>query len=607
MQMMQELEDPQVVQTLADVLASPVSTLNPPALNTPGSLLPPPAGEEPVDEELREVFLEETDEVLEILHDYLPRWSANPDNRSALSELRRAFHTLKGSGRMVRALVLGELAWAVENLLNRVLENSVEPGATVQQLIGDVLHLLPELVAEYAANAQRQRNDVDQLAARAHALAKGDEPVSDEDTQDVAALDPLLLEIFRKEAETHLGSLNRFLDQAAEHVPLQASDELQRALHTLKGSASMAGVLPIAELAAPLDQLAREYKAHLIALDLDEVELLLEAEGLFRLGLRQLKRDPLAEIPGARGLTERARSQLAERLANLLSTPNTGLRIKRDPQLINNFLAQGMDILLDAESLLQRWQQHPGERQELSALLDELTTLGEGAHLADLHPVDELCEALLDLYGAVEESSLAVSERFFHEAQGAHEALINMLDELAAGQEVSPQPLRIRALRELLDESLDPSAMGLIRSDGIRSLSIRELGSATEELERTLPPAPVGASWPMKSLRSSLKRRWISSKAPVRPCSAGCATRTTPRRCRPCNGICTPSQAVHAWLRSGRSAIWPMSWKAFTRVWWTVVMPSAIHWRCCSNRAMSDWRCTLNSCNSTSRWTIPVS
>jgi chemosensory pili system protein ChpA (sensor histidine kinase/response regulator) len=485
MQMMQELDDPQVVQTLADVLASPVSSLNPPALNTPGSLLPPPSGEDPVDEELREVFLEETDEVLEILREYLPRWSVNPDNRSALGELRRAFHTLKGSGRMVRALVLGELAWAVENLLNRVLENSVEPGATVQQLIGDVLHLLPELVAEYAANAQRQRNDVDQLAARAHALAKGDEPVSDEDTQDVAALDPLLLEIFRKEAETHLGSLNRFLDQAAEHVPLQASDELQRALHTLKGSAYMAGVLPIAELAAPLDQLAREYKAHLIALDLDEVELLLEAEGLFRLGLRQLKRDPLAEIPGAQGLTERARALLAERLENLLSTPNTGLRIKRDPQLINNFLAQGMDILLDAESLLQRWQQHPGERQELSALLDELTTLGEGAHLADLHPVDELCEALLDLYGAVEESSLAVSERFFHEAQTAHEALINMLDELAAGQEVSPQPQRIRALRELLDESLDPSAMGLIRSDGSRSLSIRELGTATAELEQS--------------------------------------------------------------------------------------------------------------------------
>ncbi|MGW8463538.1 Hpt domain-containing protein [Pseudomonas sp. CLCA07] len=485
MQEMQELDDPEIVQSLADVLASPVSSVNPPALTTPGSLLPPPAGEEPVDDELREVFLEETDEVLDILQEYLPRWAANPDDKSALSELRRAFHTLKGSGRMVRALVLGELAWAVENLLNRVLEDSVAPGAAVQQLLTDALNLLPELVAEYAGNAQRQRNDVDQLAARAHALAKGDAPASDEDTQDVAALDPLLLEIFRKEAETHLASLDRFLDQAAEHVPLQASDELQRALHTLKGSASMAGVLPIAELATALDQLAREYKAHLIALDLDEVELLLEAEGLFRLGLRQLKTDPLAQIRGAGPLIERTRSLLAERLQTLSSTPNTALRTKRDPQLINNFLSQGMDILLDAESLLQRWQQHPGERQELTALLDELTTLGEVAHLADLHPVDALCEALLDLYGAVEESSLAVSERFFHEAQSAHEALINMLDELAAGQEISPQPERIRALRDLLDESLDPSSMGLIRSDGSRTLSIRELGSATAELEQS--------------------------------------------------------------------------------------------------------------------------
>ncbi|SNY31837.1 chemosensory pili system protein ChpA (sensor histidine kinase/response regulator) [Pseudomonas sp. LAMO17WK12:I6] len=482
MQDLQALDDPQTVQSLAEVLASPVSAVNPPALITPGSLMPPPLDEAPVDDELREVFLEETDEVLEVLHEYLPRWTADTHDRAALTELRRAFHTLKGSGRMVRALILGELAWAVENLLNRVLEHSVEPGAQVQQLLTDTVLLLPELISEFATQRQRQRSDVDQLAARAHALAKGVEPLAAEDVDDVAALDPLLLEIFRNEAETHLASLNRFLDQAAEHVPLPASDELQRALHTLKGSASMAGVLPIAELAAPLDKLAREFKAHQLPLDLDEVELLLEAEGLFRVGLRQLKHDPLAPIVGAQSLIKRTETLLAERLEAILNAPTTGLRIKRDPQLINNFLAQGMDILLDAESLLQRWQQHPGERQELSALLDELTTLGEGAHLADLLPVDVLCEALLDLYGAVEESSLAVSDRFFHEAQNAHEALINMLDELAAGQEVTPQPQRIRALHELLDESLDPTAMGLIRSDGSRTLSISELGAATAEL-----------------------------------------------------------------------------------------------------------------------------
>ncbi|WP_338522284.1 Hpt domain-containing protein [Pseudomonas batumici] len=484
MQGLQALDNPQVAQSLADVLANPVSVLNPPARQVPGSLLPPPGDEAPVDEELREVFLEECAEVLDVLGEYLPRWVADAGSKSALTELRRAFHTLKGSGRMVRALVLGELAWAVENLLNRVLEHSVEAGEPVQRLLDDVLQVLPELVSEFAEHAQRQRDDVDLLAARAHELASAGEAGSGAqgETED-ESIDRQLLEIFRNEAETHLGSLDHFLEAATEHLPLAASDELQRALHTLKGSAYVAGVLPIAELVAPFYHLVREFKAHLLPLDLDEVELLLEAEVLLHQGLKQLADDPLAPIEGAAELISRAEALLAARLESLLSVASSP---RRDPQLINDFLAQGMDILLDAENLLRRWQQHPGERQELNDLLDELTTLGQGAHSADLHPVDELCEALLDLYGAVEESSLAVSERFFHEAQNAHEALLNMFDELAAGQEIKAQPARVQALRELLDEALDPSATGLIKTDGSHALSIAELGAATAEASQLL-------------------------------------------------------------------------------------------------------------------------
>ncbi|WP_044269535.1 Hpt domain-containing protein [Pseudomonas fluorescens] len=460
-------------QSQFDALASPTSRLNPPALQRPGSLLPPPAGEEPIDDELREVFLEETDEVLDVLHRYLP----DSADKTAQGEMRRAFHTLKGSGRMVRALVLAELAWAVENLLNRVLERSVALGPEVQQVLDEAVALLPELIADFASDDQRQRDEVDALAARAHALASGAV------TSATEPHDPMLLEIFRNEAQGHLDSLEYFLQQAAEQMPLQVSDELQRALHTLKGSAYMAGVLPIAELARPLDHLTREYKAHRLPLGKDEVALLLEAQGLFQRGLRDLNTHPLAPINGAADLISRTQRLLDHQLAALLDAPTTGLRVKRDPHLITNFLAQGMDILLDAESLLRRWQQHPGDRQELTALLDELTTLGEGAHLADLHPIDALCEALLDLYGAVEESSLAVSARFFQEAEQAHDALINMLDQLAAGQEISPAPARLQALRELLDEALDPSATGLIKSDGSRTLSIAELGAATAQLD----------------------------------------------------------------------------------------------------------------------------
>ncbi|GFM82246.1 sensor histidine kinase [Pseudomonas cichorii] len=495
-----ELDDRQVLvsptQTIAQVLASPVSAVNPPARNMPASLLPPPADEEAVDEELREVFLEETEEVLDALREYLPRWFAslgNPgnDDSPALTEVRRAFHTLKGSGRMVRALVLSELAWSVENLLNRVLEGDVIPGLEVQQLLTQVLALLPSVISDFAGDAQRQRNDVDILAARAHALANGLEPPQVRKTagQGAEELDPQLLEIFRQEAYGHLGALNRFLDHAAQSASPSISDALLRSLHTLKGSAHMAGVLPIAELASPLDQLVREYKANLIAIGAPELKLLRNAEPLLRKGLEQLESKPLAEIPGAAKLIEAAHTLLNERLTIALRESDSGLRIKHNPKLIATFLAEGMDIVLDAENLLQRWREHPGERQELSALLDELTTLGHGAHLADLPQVDELCEALLDLYGAVEESSLAVSERFFSEAENAHEALINMLDQVAAGQDVDPRPECIRALHELLDEALDPSAMGLIKSDGARAPSITEFNAATAQLANEAPSA----------------------------------------------------------------------------------------------------------------------
>ena len=99
LQARQDLVSP--TQTIAQVLASPVSAVNPPALYVPTSLLPPPADEERVDDELLEVFLEETDEVLVALHEHLPQWFEDPRDTAALTEVRRAFHTLKGSGRMV--------------------------------------------------------------------------------------------------------------------------------------------------------------------------------------------------------------------------------------------------------------------------------------------------------------------------------------------------------------------------------------------------------------------------------------------------------------------------------------------------------------------------
>lgn len=492
--------------SMADVMAAPVQAINPPAADVPPSLLPPPADEEPIDDELLEVFIEEAGEVLETIAEYLPQWQADTENKDALIEIRRAFHTLKGSGRMVRALVIGELGWSIENLLNRVLERSIEPSQPVQQVVLDVVALLPALVEEFAAKAQRQRDDVDLLAATAHALAKGltppkpDAPAAEQvaepegvvdATEEVAEaesfegepLDPQLLEIFRNEAETHLDTLVGFLADCAQELPQPVTDDLQRALHTLKGSAYMAGILPMAEIAAPLEKMVKEFKTNLVPLDMAEAELLSSAEQLFRAGLEQLESHPLAPIEGAEAFLERVQRLHQERLEAAEGERLGKSGESRDPQLISIFLAEGMDILLDAEDLLRKWRQHPSERQELSALLDELTTLGRGAEMADLPQIDELCEALLDLYGAVEEGSLAVSERFFDEVEKAHEALIGMMDQVAAALQVSAQPERVQALRDLLDEAIDPATLALL-APGAQGLEVIELDDATSALQQ---------------------------------------------------------------------------------------------------------------------------
>ncbi|MGN8249741.1 Hpt domain-containing protein [Pseudomonas sp. SMV7] len=418
-----------------------------------------------IDDELREVFLDEAGELLPEIERHWLRWRADNQQHEALKEMRRALHTLKGSGRMVHAEVVAELAWGAEHLLNRVLEgrSALSPEGVVA--LQRVFVYLPDLLADFAAGHLPQLSEIEQLAGHLHALAENAAPVAAE----LGGFDPQLLDIFRSEAQGHLASLDAFLRDAGDH-DTPVSDGLQRALHTLKGSAAMAGVMPVAELATAFDRLAREYKGHQLPLQMAEIEWLQAARALFQQGLAQLDSTPLAAIPGAAELIEQVGQAVDERLASLHDGPQHARRNKRDPQQVAGFLAQAMDILLDAESSLSRWQEQPGQRDALDTLLDQLTTLGHAAHLADLWQMDDLCEALLDLYGAVEEGSLPADARFFAQAQRAHETLLDMLDEVAAGQDITPRPALVDSLRNLLGQALAPEATGLVGIDTVTPL-----------------------------------------------------------------------------------------------------------------------------------------
>ena len=70
------------------------------------------------DDEMREIFLEEAREVLENAGAAHAELAHAPDDLAQATTLRRAFHTLKGSSRMVGLKEFGEAAWACEQLYN---------------------------------------------------------------------------------------------------------------------------------------------------------------------------------------------------------------------------------------------------------------------------------------------------------------------------------------------------------------------------------------------------------------------------------------------------------------------------------------------------------
>ncbi len=88
-----------------------------------------------LDAELLDIYLTEAGEVLDSIRDSGDALARNLGDREALATVRRGFHTLKGSGRMVGLNELGEFAYDAEKLHNRLLEEERPVTAAVLRMI----------------------------------------------------------------------------------------------------------------------------------------------------------------------------------------------------------------------------------------------------------------------------------------------------------------------------------------------------------------------------------------------------------------------------------------------------------------------------------------
>ena len=125
--------------------------------------------------QFREVFIEESDEIVAELAELAAQWGDDPQVNGVLREMRRHFHTFKGNGRAVGANILGELGWAAQDMLDRVLDGDLAPNDSVQQLVDEVVAALPDLVMSYRRAEGPDLERIRHLTQSCFHLAEGRE------------------------------------------------------------------------------------------------------------------------------------------------------------------------------------------------------------------------------------------------------------------------------------------------------------------------------------------------------------------------------------------------------------------------------------------------
>ncbi len=165
------------------------------------------------DEEIIEIFVEEAEEVFQELDRQIAKLKKQPTDRAALAEVRRGFHTLKGSGRMAKALELGELAWKIESMLNQVVEGKISASEPMIALVATSHGVMPKLLDAFKHRRKSgMGEDLYQLMDQADAFASGQTPRA------AAPRQPATLAGDSAGVQTRLGELQRHFERSARQI-----------------------------------------------------------------------------------------------------------------------------------------------------------------------------------------------------------------------------------------------------------------------------------------------------------------------------------------------------------------------------------------------------
>ncbi|MND34301.1 Gliding motility regulatory protein [compost metagenome] len=419
------------------------------------------------DAEILEIFVEEIEEIFVELSTLFTTWFENPSDQETLSTIRRHFHTLKGSGRMVGAKSAGELAWTVEDILNRAMSGTIPLDDKVQyfaqtvfkiyqyklypifktvqladidlrplvllgQQIQQKLSLEPALeeLLELATNLTAEDGVTglefkDEESSAVDTEAEGIETENTE-TEDNNYIEETIA-IFIEEAEDHLATIDQFLKNEEEHT--QDYNGLIRALHTLRGSSSMAQIEQIFEASTKVENLFKTLLQDDIVSTSNQTALLIQYAEFVRDYLHILRQGQTQKLD--------AIYETFNNAWNNYGFASTEIDEGVNPQgLVSKLIALNIDLLLDAEFEFEKRAkvEYPEYIQALTEQAQQLLDHTDNRAAIGIHQFTH--ELKLSYETLVLKPELLNLDYAYELFAQAHQEFIHLFDTLAAGQRV---------------------------------------------------------------------------------------------------------------------------------------------------------------------------
>ncbi|EEV23645.1 Hpt domain protein [Enhydrobacter aerosaccus SK60] len=446
------------------------------------------------DPDIQEIYIEEANEVIETIAPLNQAWQAKPDDFDTLKEIRRGFHTLKGSGRMVGANQLGELAWSIENMLNRVLDHTIAVDEGVLRLVSDVIEAFGGLITIFAQNrtdypaviklwqavansyAKKHGDSFSyhqalsafggQVAASPSAshtdvaLSSGHATAQTQTVQNVSGISDISSEmdvaddVFIEEADELLTDIDNFithhLGEPATHVP----DAILRAFHTLRGGAALIGLNNVYHLSAAVEQALGDLLHNEMPLTARQLLTLQEATDLLRTYIDEHKiHHDVTVIEDNNDIV----ADLIERLTDANAEPHESSKLT-----VKDLIALGIDDLLDADQQAQA--RFAGESEQVSAYAEQLEQQASRLAQASAGLSYFIIPSTLQFaYKKIADyPQFSKNEDIYDALMGVHNQLINMFDAIAAGLRVNIDEEAIETLRKLLAKNQYQAEMDAI-------------------------------------------------------------------------------------------------------------------------------------------------